>query len=94
MNTDISIKQQKYFKLINALRRSILVTRKRADPDSTPQKQVHNFTIHVIKRRIPGPEVIKLLFMVNSIAHELLNAHKYKNFKKFGFCWAQISIEF
>ena len=32
-----------------------------------------------------GPEVIKLLFMLNSVEHEILNAHKYKNIKKVGF---------
>ena len=30
-------------------------------------------------------EVIKLFFMLNSVEHEILNAHKYKDFKKFGF---------
>ena len=32
-----------------------------------------------------GPEVIKPFFMLNSVEHEILNAHKYKNFKKFRF---------
>ena len=32
----------------------------------------------------PGPEVVKLFFMLNSVEHEILNAHKYKNMKKFG----------
>ena len=33
----------------------------------------------------PSPEVIKLFFFVlNSVVHEILNAHKYKNIKKFG----------
>ena len=31
----------------------------------------------------PGPEIIKLFFKLNSIEHEILNAHKYKNIKKF-----------
>ena len=30
-----------------------------------------------------GPEVIKLFFSCST--HEILNAHKYKNIKKFGF---------
>ena len=30
----------------------------------------------------PGPEVIKNFFMLNSVEHEILNAHKYKNIKK------------
>ena len=32
----------------------------------------------------PGSEVIKL-FMLNSVEHDLLNAHKYKDIKKFGY---------
>ena len=27
----------------------------------------------------PGPEVIKLFFMLNSAEHEILTAHKYSN---------------
>ena len=33
----------------------------------------------------PGPDVIKKNFMLNWDEHENLNAHKYKNIKKFGF---------
>ena len=32
-----------------------------------------------------GPEIIKLFFMLNSIEHEFLNTHEYKNIKKFVF---------
>ena len=33
-----------------------------------------------------GPQVIKLFHaQLNSVEHEILNAHKYKNIKKFGF---------
>ena len=32
-------------------------------------------------------------FMLNSVKHELLNTHKYKNIKKFGFYQTQISRE-
>ena len=39
-----------------------------------------------------GPEAIKLFFMLNSTEHEILNAHKYKNIKKFVFL-GQISLE-
>ena len=31
--------------------------------------------------------------MLNSVEHETLNAHKYKNIKKSGFSKAQISLE-
>ena len=35
---------------------------------------------------IPGPNVIKLFSCsTNSVEHELLNAHEYKNIKKFDF---------
>ena len=39
-----------------------------------------------------GPDVIKNV-MLNSAEHEILNAHKYKNIKKFSICKSQISIE-
>ena len=32
-----------------------------------------------------APEVIKLFFILNSVEHEILNAHKDKNIEKFGF---------
>ena len=35
----------------------------------------------------------KTFFMLNSVEHEILNAHKYKHIKKFGFFQAQISLE-
>ena len=41
----------------------------------------------------PGPEVIKLFFMLNSVEHEILNAQMYKNIKKVGVFQAQISLE-
>ena len=31
------------------------------------------------------PRGYKTSFVLNSIEHEILNAHKYKNIKKFGF---------
>ena len=31
------------------------------------------------------PRGYKTFFVLNSIEHEILNAHKYKNIKKFGF---------
>ena len=33
----------------------------------------------------PDPEIIKIFFILNSVEHEILNARKYKNIKKFGF---------
>ena len=41
----------------------------------------------------PGPRYYKTYFMLNSVEHEILNAHKYRNIKKFGFFKAQISLE-
>ena len=51
--------------------------------------------VHVLgnKNYEPGPEVTKLFFMLNSVEHEILNAHKYKNIKKFGLSKAQFSLE-
>ena len=31
--------------------------------------------------------------MLDSVQHDILNAHKYENFKKFGLYKAQISLE-
>ena len=31
------------------------------------------------------PRGYKTFFMLNSVEHEILNAHKYKNIKEFGF---------
>ena len=41
----------------------------------------------------PGSEVIKTFFVLISVEHEILNAHKYKNIKKFGLVKAQLSLE-
>ena len=35
--------------------------------------------------QLSGPKVIKLFSMLSLVEHELLNAHKYKNIKKFNF---------
>ena len=35
----------------------------------------------------------KTFFMLNSVEHEIISAHKYKNIKKVGFNSAQISLE-
>ena len=35
----------------------------------------------------------KTFFVLNSIEHEILNAHKYKNINKFGFFQDHISLE-
>ena len=39
------------------------------------------------------PRGYKTIFMLNSVKHEILNSHKYKNIKKFGLFLGQISIE-
>ena len=44
-------------------------------------------------REVTWPRGYKTFFMLNSVEHEMLNAHKYKNIKKFGFFYAQISLE-
>ena len=30
----------------------------------------------------PGPEIIKLFFVLSSVEHEILNAHKYQNISR------------
>ena len=44
-----------------------------------------------IGQTTPDPQVIKIFFMLNSAGHEISNAHKYQNIKKFSFYQAQIS---
>ena len=39
------------------------------------------------------PQGYKTFFMLNSVEHEILNARKHKNIKKFGSFSAQISLE-
>ena len=39
------------------------------------------------------PRGYKTFFVLNSVEHEILNAHKYKNIKKFGIFKAQLSLE-
>ena len=39
------------------------------------------------------PRGYKTFFVLNSVEHEILNAHKYTNIKKFGFFKAQLSLE-
>ena len=43
-----------------------------------------------VNTRPPG---YKTFFVLNSVEHEILNAHKYKNIKKFGLFKAQLSLE-
>ena len=42
---------------------------------------------------LPWPRGYKTFFVLNSVEHEILNAHKYKNIKKFGLFKAQLSLE-
>ena len=39
------------------------------------------------------PRGYKTFFVLNSVEHEILNAHKYKNIKKFDLFKAQLSLE-
>ena len=39
------------------------------------------------------PRGYKTFFVLNSVEHEILNAHKYRNIKNFGFFKAQLSLE-
>ena len=38
------------------------------------------------------PRGYKTFFVLNSVEHEFVNAHKYKNIKKFGLFKAQLSL--
>ena len=42
---------------------------------------------------VTRPRGYKTFSMLNSVEHEIINAHKYKNIKKFGFFLAQLSLE-
>ena len=53
-----------------------------------------SFVLYVLGRVLSGelsctgtvrPRGYKTFFMLNSVEHEILNAYKYKNIKKFGF---------
>ena len=39
------------------------------------------------------PRGYKTFFVLNSVEHENLNAHKYKNIKKFGIFKVHVSLE-
>ena len=39
------------------------------------------------------PRGFETFFVLNSVEHEILNAHKYRNIKKFGLFKAQLSLE-
>ena len=62
---------------------------------------VCNETRFTVKKISPKAELnqktwpggYKTFFMLNSVEHEILNAHKYKNIKKFGLFKAQLSLE-
>ena len=43
--------------------------------------------------RITRPRGYKTFFILSSVEHEILNAHNYKNIKKFGLFNAQLSLE-
>ena len=42
---------------------------------------------------VPRSQGYKTFFMLNSVEHEILNAHKYENIEKFSILQAQISLE-
>ena len=43
--------------------------------------------------KINWPRGYKAFFVLNSVEHEHLNAHKYKNIKKFGILKVHVSLE-
>ena len=46
--------------------------------------QIHSETQRMIRGET-RPRGYKTFFMLNSVEHEILNVHKYKNIEKFGF---------
>ena len=45
------------------------------------------------KKANSWPRGYKTFFMLSSAEHKIINAHKYKNIKKYSFFQAQISLE-
>ena len=55
---------------------------------------IHSHIIQLVyNAHIDQARGYKTFFVLNSVEHEILNAHKYKNIKKFSFFQAQISEE-
>ena len=54
---------------------------------------VTSFASHEERKWSSGPKVIIVLSELNSARHEISNAHKYENIKKFSFFQGQISLE-
>ena len=46
-----------------------------------------------LRRKVNRPRGYKTFFVLNSVEHEILNAHKYKNIKKFGIFKVHVSLE-
>ena len=51
------------------------------------------FLCHVTDQHQNSPRGYRTFFVLNSVEHEILNTHKYKNIKKFGLFKAQLSLE-
>ena len=51
------------------------------------------FLCHITEQNENWPRGYKTFFVLNSVEHEILNAHKYRNIKKFGLFKAQLSLE-
>ena len=57
------------------------------------KRQWYNTFENIMLINLPWPRGYKTFFMLNSIEHEILNAHEYENIKKFSIFQAQISLE-
>ena len=55
--------------------------------------QISTFVLVNVFQVETWPRGYKTFFVLNSVEHEILNAHKYKNIKKFGLFKAQLSLE-
>ena len=61
-------------------------------PCSRLSMQCRLRSVHTVQTKI-RPRGYKTFFVLNSVEHEILNDHKYKNIKKFGLFKAQLSLE-
>ena len=67
----------------------------KSDYKSHLDRSATNKELHYLGRRYKNwPRGYKTFFVLNSFEHEILNAHKYKNIKKFGIFKAQLSLEY
>ena len=65
--------------------------KKKQIPRGNKEKHPIKWELKYCKRS--RPRGYKTFFVLNSVEHEILNAHKYKNIKKFGIFKVHVSLE-